>query len=259
MRILVVLLILVASPSVSFSDDWTPPENPDVSAILREAKRDANSNRFETALSKHVWYHKNALKHDPAQTGVRLSFALGYWIDLGKKYPPALIKLQEIRDECRKTVLKGTDVVEKFIDMSAINDSLGESDKTTKLFSVLDKQKPKIAKKVYETAQPSLIASEEYDLCAQYIDHNYEINKIISRYKDGLERAKNGNFGQFYSDFVDRTFRKDSATLVALLSVTKKTEFAKEVGKKAKKTLDDQGFHAVIDQALQGKFPKAYR
>ena len=85
--------------------EWQPPEKPDPSTILREAERDMRAGRFEDALAKHVWYHENALKHDDGQTGVRRSFALADWLELGKKHAPALAKLEAYRQEARKQVL----------------------------------------------------------------------------------------------------------------------------------------------------------
>ena len=91
--------------------EWTPPAKPDPSKILQEAARDVTAQRYEEALEKHVWYHENALKIEPAQYGVRLSFALSAWHRLGLVYPPALEKLTSIRDENERTLREahGTD------------------------------------------------------------------------------------------------------------------------------------------------------
>src|SRR5262245_11064399 len=101
------LVFLFSIHSVAIAVDWKPPENPDPSAILQEAASDTRNGNYKTALEKHVWYHENALKHDPAQYGVRLSFALMYWGELGQKYPPALERLRKFRDEAAEKARKG--------------------------------------------------------------------------------------------------------------------------------------------------------
>ena len=102
--------------------EWTPPEKPDPQVILQEARTDAMAKRYEDALAKHLWFHQNALKHEPALYGVRLSFALSYWEKLGNKYPPALASLKAVRDEARQavTTVKPKEAKELFHDFIAI-------------------------------------------------------------------------------------------------------------------------------------------
>jgi hypothetical protein len=45
-----------------------------------------------------MWYFNHALEYQPGQVGVRLSFALSDWVELGRSYPKALQALIEIRD-----------------------------------------------------------------------------------------------------------------------------------------------------------------
>src|ERR1044072_6141550 len=89
---------------------WTPPEKPNPAQILQDANADTRAGQFEDALAKHLWYHRNALKHSPAQGGVRLSFALSYWHNLATKYPPAMTALKAERDEARRIALTDDDV-----------------------------------------------------------------------------------------------------------------------------------------------------
>ena len=73
--------------------------NPAASEALRQARAFADSGDFDKALEKHEWYHEHAVELDPSQRGVRLSFALNSWIQLGAKYPPALASLKTICDD----------------------------------------------------------------------------------------------------------------------------------------------------------------
>lgn len=69
---------------------------------LRSAQQAAEAGRYAEALEGYIWYHDNALSHDPAQAGVRLSYAIGYWLKLAQDYPPALLALKDIRDQKTK-------------------------------------------------------------------------------------------------------------------------------------------------------------
>jgi hypothetical protein len=84
------------APSLAASKTYTEA---DVSKALRDAEQFATEGKNEQALERHIWYHENALKYDPAQYGVRLSFALSSWVQLGKAYPKALEALRSTRDQ----------------------------------------------------------------------------------------------------------------------------------------------------------------
>jgi len=75
----------------------------DVQKALDKAEQFRSQGKYEQALNEHIWYHKNALKYDPAQYGVRLSFALADWVELGRAYPPALHALRSIRNDTLAT------------------------------------------------------------------------------------------------------------------------------------------------------------
>ena len=120
MRTLIFALILLL-PTVGRADDWTPPENPDPNLILREAKKDASRGDYELALAKQLWYHENAVKLNPSQSGIRRSFALSYWLELGENYPPALEKMRQIRDETKHKIRDPNRVRVRFHDFKALN------------------------------------------------------------------------------------------------------------------------------------------
>jgi membrane associated rhomboid family serine protease len=79
---------------VQGSGRWSPPPHPDPTFILHEADEDAQAKRYERALAKYSWFHRNALKYQPAARGVRLSFAHAAWFELAQVYPPALAPLE---------------------------------------------------------------------------------------------------------------------------------------------------------------------
>src|SRR5436190_22804607 len=82
-----------------WSPSLGPGEKPQPSKILDEAKEQRQHGEYEQALQRHIWYHNHALEFEPSLTGVRLSFALAEWIELGRRYPRARRALIEIRDE----------------------------------------------------------------------------------------------------------------------------------------------------------------
>jgi len=131
---------------------------------LTAAKRLAAEGKFQQALEKHVWFHNHALEVRPSYYGVRLSFALSDWVELGKKYPKALVTLRGIRDEKTARLLAGNANRGLFHDVESINDHLKESSATVALFKKLDGAQPEFAASVHDLADEALIAAGEYGL-----------------------------------------------------------------------------------------------
>lgn len=73
----------------------------EIQAILEDAVADIKAERFEDALKKFIWFH-DASRGVPGLNGVRLSFALGFWLDLAARFPPALEAFIQLRDETQK-------------------------------------------------------------------------------------------------------------------------------------------------------------
>ena len=101
--------------------------------------------------------------------GVRLSFALSYWKELGDVYPPALAALKQIRADKTAMLKKGKGNFDLFVDVTSLNQTLDENDKTVDLFQQLDKEQKKLAAKCWRAAKDPVIAAKRYDLAKNYI------------------------------------------------------------------------------------------
>ncbi len=74
----------------TWSPTLKPGEQPDLMKIQQEASDMTRSNRYEESLERHVWYHNRFTANRPVcSLGVRNSFALSDWIELGRRYPKA--------------------------------------------------------------------------------------------------------------------------------------------------------------------------
>lgn len=254
----VLALILLAVPGVGLAEGWTPPDNPDPQAILREASVDARARRYETALAKHVWFHENALQLQPSMAGVRLSFALSDWERLGREYPPALEKLKSIRDSLEDRVKKGEGIDRGFHDLAAINKTLKEDSRTAESFRQLDSQNPQAARRAFHFAQRALILDEAYEIYVKYVDAKRNFLQMKHLYELDQQMAEDSQFGASLAEHGTKTFRNESATLVAILVVNDRKTEAEEIAALARKVLDDASFQRELDAALSGTVPQPW-
>ncbi len=247
-------------PMNSLADEWKPPKNPDPSAIMREAKADTARGNYEVALAKQLWYHNNAVKLKPGQSGVRLSFALSNWLELGEAYPPALEKMRQIRDETENKIRDENRVrvnFEDFHDFVALNKTLRQEERTAEIFKWLDEADEEDAKRMFNVAEPALIKQKAYELCGKYIDPDHDVSRIGDSYSQGLKMTK--RFGKKHEEYVKKKLLNDAAILVAILAKNNRQAEAKNVAAEVKKFVSDaklsKKLKRALDSALTGSVP----
>jgi len=260
-----VLTFCVLFPTLGFSDDWTPPKNPDPQAIRREAKADLDRGRHEMALAKHLWYHEHALDLQPSLSAVRLSFALGSWLELGESYPPALEKMKQVRDEVEKRIRDEDRVRVRFGDFHefvAFNRTLREEQRTAQTFEWLDETDPEDAKRVFNVAKPALIKQKAYKLYEKYVNPERDLARIGESYKRGLKLAIE-RFGDQHREYTDNKLLNDTTTLVAILVLNDRSAEAADIAEKAKTFVKDadlqEKLNRQLESALTGKIPNPRR
>ena len=235
--------------------DWQPPDNPDPHAILREAHADAHTGRHADALAKHLWFYENALAIEPSLYGVRLSFALGYWHELGQMYPTALTALLKMREradaQCRADQFNR----ESFHDFTAISDTLRDDDTIVSLFQWLDSQRPTAAREVHDIAHPALVRKAEYQLLSKYVDPESWFERMMHLYRENLRLAARPEFGEELQDFARKGLTNEAATLVGLLVISDRSQEAKTYAEKLHSERDDEEFRVALEKALSGQVP----
>ncbi len=159
-------------PSAS-AETWAPTLSPDTKPDFEKIRQEANDamsqGRYEEALQRHIWYHNHALEYDQGQGGVRLSFWLADWMELGRRYPKAWQALIEVRDEKTRKLAEGGGYSQLFSDVVSINGYLQDDDGSYVLFKILQKRDPALAKQCYFYVESLLVKKGEYELCFNYM------------------------------------------------------------------------------------------
>ena len=129
----------------------------DPGARLQRGLESAAAGRYGEALRDYIWFHEHALEHEPSLYGVRLSFALWYWIELGHVYPEARSALKRIRDEKTARLLNGDADRDLFQDVESINERLENDEATYELFAALERANPDFAGACADLAMPAIV------------------------------------------------------------------------------------------------------
>jgi hypothetical protein len=225
-------------------------DDPDPQTVLTEANELARQGKYEESLRRHVWFHENALRIQPAMSGVRLSFALSSWVELGAKYPKALETLIAIRDKDVDAIKAGEGTVQLFSDVASINDYLDENPMTINLFKLMAVEKPRLASQCYFFAESKLADAKEYALCSRYIpDASRQFGIMVSGYKVMLNFENSKPKDPRIPDNAGPIFVKNTRQMIQILIGSGRKADAEMVQKKALEILNDPAIRSAITDA----------
>src|SRR5262245_46521449 len=234
---------------------WTPPDAPDPREILNRAEADTRAGAHADALTKFLWFHHNALKYERALGGVRLSFALGYWLRLADVYPPARAAFIRTRDET-EAAFAAEPSFERFLDLTALNRELGDGPRTADAFAAVARRDTAIAKSLYGVAEPFLVAAGRYAECDPFLDPPKRLSNAHENYKGMSQFEETRPPSDQPPPKLARIFYiRDVGTLVGLLALSRRSAEAAQVREEALTVVDDDEFRAVLAAAMSGHLP----
>jgi hypothetical protein len=110
---------LTGAAAENWSPALAPGRKPDFQEIYNEARTLRNAAQYEESLQREIWFFNHALEYDQGLAGVRLSFTLSDWAELGRRYPKAVQALIEIRDHDMQQFMLGTVLPNWFQEISS--------------------------------------------------------------------------------------------------------------------------------------------
>ena len=207
---------------------------------LNRARRLAEAGKYEEALQEHISFHDNILKTQPSMYGVRLSFALSDWIELGQKYPKALATLKDIRDKKTARLAGGEAKRDLFHDVEAINDHLSEQDQTVALFKKIAANNPTFARDIYDMAEEALVQKREFALARQYMgDPDSILKEARTQYERNMAWSKRQTQKQASEEAFRNIFTDDVVRLILILKNTGDEERARKIQAEALQVVPD--------------------
>lgn len=250
------------------ANSWTPPEHPDPHRIKHSAVADTRNGLYEQALSKFLWFHKNALNFDTAQAGVRLSFALADWLELAAVYPAAQDAFVRTRDETEAAFHNDPSSFDLFLDLAALNRCLGDELRTVDLFAVVAQRDHVTARSLYPVAERYLIAAGRHRACAPFLEIESRLTKAMETYHlmKRREASRPDSIPKSAHDYYVRNvavaethYVRNVATLAALLVINDRADDASKVCNEAIQIVESDEAREVLLNARTGQLPKRAR
>lgn len=154
------------------AETWSPTFAADgksnLQKVLNAAGTLTDEGSYEDALRHYLWYFDHS-RNDISQRGVRLSFALSGWIELGRRYPKARQALVEIRDADTRQFSGNGGYADLFQEIAGINQNLEDDGATVALFKRIEKRDPQLAGQCFWYAEDTLFQKGDYRTCRKYM------------------------------------------------------------------------------------------
>lgn len=244
--------------------------------LSRQINQDMTDKKYAEALGIFVWYYNNILKYNSPQTGVRNSFCLDKWLELGKVYPPALAELQNIYNVKEKLFLDnkvaltypganadGTPRdwqrnppktqkdwelffvqqqgdIASFGDITAINKYLNTPEKTVRLFLQVEQINPALARKAWIYVADTFLEQKDYATANRYIpDAKTEWQRTFDSFaNDHMEDKLTAEQYKSYQETVKTILTHKAELLSALAQYQKQNRVAEAIQNELKEYLN---------------------
>ena len=249
---------LSASPTEAAAsasaETWAPALSPggkvDLQKILNDARDLMEHGQYEAALQRQLWYFNHALEYDQGQTGVRLSFALSQWVELGRRYPKAKQALAEIRDRDTDKLSQGGGSFNLFMDVANINRELQNEDATYSLFKIIQQKDPQLAQQCYFGMEPLLMKHGEYALCLKYLgDPEARFESIRQMWTMQKRMAIPPNSPETIKKLPQTIFISQTRQLIEILVGAGLKADAEKIQEEALTVLDDAQLRSAVSDA----------
>ncbi|QSH40541.1 hypothetical protein P0136_12735 [Lentisphaerota bacterium ZTH] len=241
--VLLISLCGIGPADVASTEERKPEVNP--AKVLEAGRQLAEQGNYSAALQKYIWYHHNATKYDPSSKWMRLSVALGLWVELGRKYPAARQALILIRNAKADELLNGKGDFSVFNDLSAINQALGESSKSIELFNLLDRRRPELASRCWGLVKTAIIIKQDKELLNKYLKSPHEEFQQIKFIYEQLKSADVSDRDEI-KKYAENNFVKRICELVDALKAVGRDIEARKICQMAAVLVKSADFDAAL-------------
>lgn len=223
--------------------------NIDPGEVLEEARKAFKDKDFAVALDKYKWFYENSIEIDRSYYGVRLSYCLGEWAELGSEYPIAKEALLQLKED---TLLgfKNALSCEMFHEYSSISEALKCQDEVFQQFMPIHNSDKELAKKIFTFVYEYCASNKMWEICREYLGNGYsQYKKALETFDHMMEFAnrKSGAQGKsIYKEAVNSIMRETSWILNMLSYINAPDEYDSAISK-IESDLKDRGYQDVYD------------
>lgn len=219
-------------------------DSQELQITLQEARSLAQNGEFAEALEKHVWYHENS--RGTSHAGVRLSFALNDWKQLGERFPAAKEMLASLRDQAAKAALSDSPNPLAVSEVIAIDRTMENAKRSVEFINTLAEKHPAAAKASYWYIRDLLMENREYALCRHLAP---EPEAEFKNVREAWHQSE--GFPPNVKPTVRQLQVRRLRQLIELLVATGDEDWARKFQERAVELTKDKSLESALDDAKQ--------
>jgi hypothetical protein len=195
---------------------------------LQKINKMVADKQYSQALDAYKYFFEES-KNSSGMGGVRVSFALSSWAELGKVYPPAYDALVKMSNDRKTTILAGKGTFNLFQEYESINSYINKNNETLETFLFVHKNFPSQAPDFYVVSRELIIEAKQYDLVKIYTeDLIYAFESLRNRREYDLSQFRKDP--KAYSlEYINSELESKTKKLINLANQIGMTEEATEI------------------------------
>lgn len=212
--------------------------------VINEARQAVTDKDYVVALEKYKWFFDNSIKINSSFRGVRLSYCLHEWAELGNEFPvakQALIKQKEI---ALKNFLD-TFSYHDFHEYSSIAGYLKNSDEVFQEFLKIRESNPLLAEDIFTDVYEYCAINNIWDLCKQYlVDGQSQYDRSLELFDHMINFSKetDADASESLLNSACENLEKEMLWILTMLSHTNSPFECSAIQSKLESDLSTRGF-----------------
>lgn len=207
--------------------------------VLDEARSLRGLGQHEAALEKYIWFFENSVQIERSYFGVKHSYCLEEWWDLGREFGKAKEAYLEMLADRHERLLEGVYSWDLFYEFKSMAESAGKDDDVVGIFKKWsnDNGSHHKASDVIDAVKEVLFDAEEFTLIDSHVD-SYESwyssveSGYVRNYKMYLEKDW---AGEDFLRYAFTSFRNEVNQIVTVLNKVGKEGVAESIQVRAEK------------------------
>lgn len=225
----------------------------DPGKVLTEAREAAKEKRYSTALEKYQWFFENSIEIKRSYYGVRLSYCLDEWAELGKEYPPAMKALIELKDRSLSD-FKSTLSRQSFHEYSSIAGYLDLQDEVLEQFMSLHKSNKQLAGNFFTFVYEHCAKKEMWGICREHLGNGqaqYEKALEMFDHMVGFSKTKADVGGESIYQEALEAIGRETLWILNMLHHEHATEEYELIMTRMQQDLTERGFESTYTKIYE--------
>jgi len=222
----------------------------DPGEVLDQAREAFSQKNYSVALEKYQWFYDNAIEIQESYYGVRLSYCLDEWSQLGDEYPEAKDALVKLKI-ATLSEFKKSNSHQTFHEYSSIAEYLKCKSEVLDEFLLIHKEDKEQASKLFSFVYEYCAANEMWDLCAKYLGNGYkQYQRTLELFDYMIEYSKKPSSKQSEAIYLDgiKATKRGLLWLLNMLHHIKADEALESALNKMEFDLKERGFSELAKE-----------